>query len=97
MVHLHVRELGPLGRERGNVVAGSDIAVWDGSVDWSLVGIVPVASRNVVALERMHVVPCIKELAVRNQTPTSGTARVNHPRAGWDTRQECERTQHQPQ
>lgn len=68
VVHLDIRELGAVRGERRGVVAHDDVGVRDGGVGRGFVGVVPVAARDRVTLEEVHVKSGLAQLAEGDET-----------------------------
>ena len=67
-IFLNVREASVLRRQRRDIVPRGNVAVGHWGIFGGLVGVVPVSTGNVVALENVHVKASVLELAIGNET-----------------------------
>ena len=77
LVHLRVRQFGALGWKRRHKVTYSNRGVGDRGVDGGLIGVVPVSTRDTIALVDVYFVSVLCELAVGDEASVmlSNTAR----------------------
>ena len=73
-IFLNVREASVLRRQRRDIVPRGNVAVGHWGIFGGLVGVVPVSTGNVVALEYMHVKASVLELAVGDKASVRNRA-----------------------
>jgi hypothetical protein len=71
LVHLNIRKIRTLRRERRCKVGYSNVCIWDRAIKRDLVCVMPVSAGRIVSFKYMDVVACLRELPIGNE-PTEG-------------------------